>query len=58
MSWSIARLSMVPYISKGMLPYGYKPMRHSMGWITGLISALLLNLNLEKISIITPCKNY
>ena len=54
----IAGLSMAPSISKGMLLYGYKPMKHSMGWITRLTSALLLNLNLGKISIITPCKNY
>ena len=49
----IARLSMAPFISKGMLLYGYKLMKHSMGWITGLNSVLLLSLNLGKISITT-----
>ena len=58
MSQCIAGLSMAPFISKGMLLYGYKPTKHSMGWITGWIFALLLNLNLGKIYIITPCKNY
>ena len=54
----IAGLSMAPFISKGMLLYGYKLMKHNMGWITGLNSVLLLNLNLEKISITTLCRNY